>query len=58
MDKYNQLKALIAEVEPEFSKFYESGNKAAGTRIRKAMQQLKVLAQEVRLAVQESKNKE
>ena len=37
-------------------KFYEKGNKSAGTRIRKAMQELKKLAQEVRQDVQDTKN--
>jgi hypothetical protein len=36
-------------------KFYEKGNKAAGTRLRKGMQELKKLAQEIRVEVQERK---
>lgn len=56
MDKFNQLKALILEIEDDFSKFYEKGNKAAGTRCRKAMQEAKELAQAIRLEVQSMKN--
>ncbi len=37
-------------------KFYEKGNKAAGTRVRKGLQDLKKLAQEVRLEIQNIKN--
>ena len=37
-------------------KFYEKGNKAAGTRARKTLQDLKKLAQEVRLEIQDWKN--
>jgi hypothetical protein len=39
-------------------KFYNKENQAAGTRVRKGMQDLKVLAQEIRLQVQNMKNDE
>jgi hypothetical protein len=45
-------------LEDDFSKFYDKGNKAAGTRIRKGMQELKELAQKIRLEVQGMKNTE
>jgi len=35
---------------------FESGNNSAGTRVRKAMQNIKNLAQQVRLEVQSQKN--
>ncbi len=35
---------------------HDAGNGAAGTRVRKAMQQLKKSAQDVRLRVQADKN--
>ena len=35
---------------------FEAGNNSAGTRVRKAMQNIKSLAQNVRLEVQEQKN--
>lgn len=56
MEKFQNIKALIAEVEGDIEKFYEKGNKSAGTRIRKVMQDLKKLAQEVRQDVQDTKN--
>ena len=37
---------------------FEQGNKSAGTRIRQAMQEIKSLAQEVRVEVQAIKNGE
>lgn len=43
-------------LEGDFDKFYNKGNKAAGTRIRKGMQDLKVMAQDIRKEVQDSKN--
>ena len=46
----------MVEAEQDMEKFYEKGNKSAGTRIRKAMQELKKLAQEVRQDVQDTKN--
>ena len=56
MELYEQLKNLVAELEGDFSKFYEKSNKAAGTRVRNKMQEFKVLAQEIRNGVTEKKN--
>ena len=52
MQEYENLKALIAEIENDISKA-EGGNKAAGTRVRKQMQQIKQAAQIVRNCVLE-----
>lgn len=56
--RFAQLKALVDGLEADFTKFYEKGNNAAGTRVRKGMQDLKTLAQEIRVEVQEKKNSE
>ncbi len=56
MDKFTKMKDLFASVEVDASKFYNSGNSAAGTRVRKGMQDLKNLAQEIRNEVTEKKN--
>lgn len=56
MNRLEELKALIASVEVDFQKFYEGGNNAAGTRVRKGMQELKTLAQDIRVEVQAKKN--
>lgn len=56
MTQYGKLKALLESVEADFTKFYEQGNQAAGTRVRKAMLDLKNLAQEIRMDVQNIKN--
>ncbi len=56
MSRNDQLKALLADLEPELDKFYNKGNKAAGTRARKALQELKNLSQEIRLEIQDFKN--
>lgn len=55
-DYFNKLQEHVNEMEDDFNKFYEKGNKAAGTRIRKGMQDLKKLAQDIRVDVQEQKN--
>ena len=39
-------------MEDDFRKFFDKGNKAAGTRIRKGMQDLKKMAQDIRGEVQ------
>jgi len=57
MKRFEQVKNLIVELEGDFDKFYDKKNQAAGTRIRKGMQELKNLAQEVRIEVQDIKNK-
>ena len=56
MEKYKSLKDLVVAIEEDFAKFYEKGNKAAGTRARKAMQDVKNYAQDIRKEIQERKN--
>ncbi len=57
MKKFNEVKELIAALETDADKFYNKANSAAGTRVRKGMQDLKNMAQAIRLEVQEAKNK-
>jgi hypothetical protein len=57
MEKFEQIKALLEQTQGDAEKFFSKGNSAAGTRVRKAMQDLKALAQEVRTEVQDTKNK-
>ena len=56
MKRFNEIKDLILSLEGDFQKFYEKGNQAAGTRVRKGMQDLKNLAQEIRVEIQDKKN--
>ena len=53
---FNQLKDLINSLEDDFEKSYDKHNAAAGTRVRKGMQELKNHAQAIRLEVQNMKN--
>ncbi|HMG07027.1 MAG TPA: hypothetical protein VK609_00890 [Mucilaginibacter sp.] len=56
MENFQKLKEVIAAIEVDAASFYDKGNKAAGTRLRNAMQQLKVLATDIRKEVTEKKN--
>lgn len=47
MEEYDKLRRLVDEIADDILKA-EGGNKAAGTRVRKAMQEVKNLAQEIR----------
>lgn len=56
MSRLEQVRSLMSELEVELDKFYDKGNKAAGTRARKQLQDLKKLSQEIRLEIQDIKN--
>ena len=58
MENFTKLKELIASMEVDADKFYNKSSGAAGTRVRKALQEVKTLAQEMRNEVTELKNKE
>ncbi len=58
MKRFDELRDLVMNLEADFQKFYDKGNSAAGTRVRKGMQELKNLAQDIRVEVQDIKNKE
>ena len=52
---FDKLQDVINDCQTDVTKFVD-GNNSAGTRIRKAMQTVKSLAQEVRTEVQHQKN--
>ena len=54
---FDNLQDIINDCQTDVSKFID-GNNSAGTRVRKAMQKVKALAQEVRLELQDQKNKQ
>ena len=56
MAKFDEIKNLVMSLEGDFDKFYTKGNQAAGTRVRKGMQDLKNMAQAIRAEVQDTKN--
>ena len=51
---FDNLQDVINDCQTDVTKFVD-GNNSAGTRVRKAMQAVKSLAQEVRVEVQEQK---
>ena len=54
---YDDLQNIINDSQSDVTKFVE-GNNSAGTRVRKAMQVVKQLAQNIRVEVQDQKNKQ
>ncbi len=56
MARFDDLKEFVESMERDFSQFYEKGNKAAGTRVRKGMQDLKKMAQDIRVEIQDKKS--
>ena len=54
---FDSLQDAVNDCQTDVTKFVE-GNNSAGTRVRKAMQTVKSLAQEVRVEVQDQKNKQ
>lgn len=57
METFDRLKKLVEEAEDDIQKA-EGGNKAAGTRARQAMQEIKNTAQEVRKSILELRDAE
>ena len=53
---FDDLQNVINDCQTDVTKFVE-GNNSAGTRVRKAMQAVKSLAQDIRVEVQDQKNK-
>lgn len=58
MKEYEKVKQLVAAIEEDVLKFSDKGNAAAGTRVRKGLQDIKRACQEMRDAVQSLKKAE
>lgn len=54
LELLNQLQQVVEDTHEDAVKFDEKGNKAAGTRVRKNMQTVKKLAQDIRVAISEA----
>ena len=54
---FDELQDAVNDCQSDITKFIE-GNNSAGTRVRKAMQLVKRLAQDIRLEVHDQKNKQ
>lgn len=55
MNRYEDLMQAVRDLQVDFEKFFERGQAAAGTRVRKGLSDLRKLAQEVRKEIQEVK---
>ncbi|MEO5674413.1 MAG: hypothetical protein ABIQ74_07175 [Chitinophagales bacterium] len=55
MSRLDDLRNHLTSLEADFAKFFEKGNASAGTRVRKGMQDLKKLANDIRSEVQSKK---
>ena len=51
MEKLNEMRELLNELEADFERFYINGRGLSGPEIRKGMQKMKVLCQDVRVNV-------
>lgn len=58
MENFVKLKELINSLGKDSKKFFENGNRTAGTRARKSLQEVKVLAQEIRNEITAIKKKD
>jgi hypothetical protein len=57
MLEYDRLKDAVDAIEDDISKA-EAGNKAAGTRVRRAMQEIKGIAQDLRIKILEARSED
>jgi len=53
--KFEELQKIVSDIQTDVEKFTEHNNKSAGLRVRKAMQEVKVIAQDIRKYVLENK---
>ena len=56
-NEFDELQNVINDCQSDVTKFIE-GNNSAGTRVRKAMQMIKKMAQDIRVEDQDQKNKQ
>ncbi|MBU1101329.1 MAG: histone H1 [Bacteroidetes bacterium] len=55
-EKYREMIEFLQSLDSDVEKFYDKGQAAAGTRVRKGLSELKRLAQEMRNEVQDMKS--
>ncbi|HZW39902.1 MAG TPA: histone H1 [Ignavibacteriaceae bacterium] len=56
MNKLEELRQAVNNLEGDYQKFYEKGQAAAGTRLRKGLSDLRKLAQDARKEIQDLKS--
>lgn len=55
MNKYDELEQLVQSIKKDLDKFHNRGNKTAGIRVRKTLQDIKTLAQDIRVDISEKR---
>ena len=57
MEKFNDLKGILDQMSVDIEKFSQKHQNAAGTRLRKAMNELRKKAAEIRKDIQDERTK-
>lgn len=57
MEKINDLHKILEEMKTDIEKFYDKGQNAAGTRLRKSLNDLRKKAAEIRKDIQDERAK-
>ena len=52
MEKINEIKSMLEEMGKDLEKFYSKGQNSAGTRLRKALNEVRKKCQEMRNEIQ------
>ncbi len=57
MEKFNELKSILDGMGVDIEKFYAKNQNAAGTRLRKSLNELRKKAAEIRKDIQDERQK-
>ena len=57
MEKFTGLNEILDNMKTDIEKFYSKGQNAAGTRLRKSLNDLRKKAAEIRKDIQEERTK-
>mgnify|MGYP003129870616 FL=1 len=55
MNTYYELKSMVETLEEDVTKVYTKNNKAAAVRVRKSLQEIKEMAQKLRIEINETR---
>jgi|TARA_R110000744_G_scaffold219781_2_gene338499 hypothetical protein len=50
-EEFAKIKEIVTSIDDDVQKFYEKGNKSAGVRARVGLQDIKKIAQSIRLDI-------
>lgn len=57
MEKFSHLTEILDGMKTDIEKFYDKGQNAAGTRLRKSLNELRKKAAEIRKDIQDERSK-